>query len=68
MPQNWCCVLGNEANGISNAVVQACQRTVRIDMEPGVDSLSLPIAAGILLNGLRERETKNAASAEADEK
>lgn len=52
----WCCVFGNEANGISDAVIQACHATIRIDMANGVDSLSVQIAAGILLNGLRERE------------
>jgi tRNA G18 (ribose-2'-O)-methylase SpoU len=51
--------MGNEANGISNEVIQACQRTLRIDMVHGVDSLSVPIAAGILLNGLREREASD---------
>ena len=35
-----------------------CNYSLRIDMEPGVDSLSVPIAAGILLHGIRERENK----------
>jgi len=59
VPSSWCCVMGNEANGISKPVVDACQHTIRIEMEPGVDSLSVPVATGILLNGLRERERKN---------
>ena len=54
--KSWCCVLGNEANGISSSVVKACTHTIRIDMDPDVDSLSVPIAAGILLHGLKERE------------
>jgi tRNA G18 (ribose-2'-O)-methylase SpoU len=48
--------VGSEANGISPSVIQACDSTLRIDMAIGVDSLSVPIATGILLNGLRERE------------
>jgi tRNA G18 (ribose-2'-O)-methylase SpoU len=56
IPNRWCCVLGNESNGISPAVIRSCHHTIRIDMEEGVDSLSLPIATGILLHGLRERE------------
>jgi tRNA G18 (ribose-2'-O)-methylase SpoU len=55
VPDRWCCVVGNESNGISQAVVLSCHHTIRIDMDDGVDSLSLPIATGILLHGLRER-------------
>lgn len=53
---SWCCVLGNEGDGISSEVAEACTRRIRIDMEAGVDSLSVPIACGIILHGLRERE------------
>jgi tRNA G18 (ribose-2'-O)-methylase SpoU len=53
---SWCCVMGNEANGISKAVADGCTQRLRIQMEHGVDSLSVPIACGILLHGLRERE------------
>jgi hypothetical protein len=56
VPNAWCCVLGNEAKGIRPLVAEACHKRVRIDMAVGVDSLSVPIAAGILLHGLRERE------------
>eukprot|EP00592_Proboscia_alata_P015881 CAMPEP_0194397252 /NCGR_PEP_ID=MMETSP0174-20130528/125447_1 /TAXON_ID=216777 /ORGANISM="Proboscia alata, Strain PI-D3" /LENGTH=808 /DNA_ID=CAMNT_0039193419 /DNA_START=218 /DNA_END=2644 /DNA_ORIENTATION=+ len=55
--RGWCCVLGNEGNGIRSSVVKACDYRIRIGMAQGVDSLSLPVAAGILLHGLRERET-----------
>jgi tRNA G18 (ribose-2'-O)-methylase SpoU len=53
--------MGNEGNGISPPVLQACTHLLRIDMASGVDSLSVPIAAGILLHGLKEREACNAA-------
>lgn len=52
---SWCCVLGNEANGISQSVIDACTSTIRIDMDERVDSLSVPVAAGILLHGLKTR-------------
>eukprot|EP00592_Proboscia_alata_P028717 CAMPEP_0194447670 /NCGR_PEP_ID=MMETSP0176-20130528/129138_1 /TAXON_ID=216777 /ORGANISM="Proboscia alata, Strain PI-D3" /LENGTH=465 /DNA_ID=CAMNT_0039274551 /DNA_START=152 /DNA_END=1549 /DNA_ORIENTATION=- len=55
--RGWCCVLGNEGNGIRSSVAKACDFRIRIGMAQGVDSLSLPVAAGILLHGLRERET-----------
>jgi tRNA G18 (ribose-2'-O)-methylase SpoU len=54
--EKWCCVLGNEGTGISAQVRDVCRRHVRINMDSGVDSLSLPVATGILLNGLLERE------------
>ena len=50
--------MGNESTGISNDVIKACTHTIRINMEENVDSLSLPIATGILLHGLREREQR----------
>lgn len=50
--------MGNEANGITSDVVASCRYSIRIDMEQGVDSLSVPIATGILLHGIREREHK----------
>lgn len=52
----WCCVMGNEGNGVSKQVVKACSKRIRIDMVDGVDSLSVPIATGILLHGLRQKE------------
>jgi tRNA G18 (ribose-2'-O)-methylase SpoU len=56
IPNSWCCVMGNEANGISKHVIKACNHTIRIGMTLGVDSLSVPIATGILLHGLQEKE------------
>jgi tRNA G18 (ribose-2'-O)-methylase SpoU len=52
---SWMAVFGNEASGISKEVIGACNYTIRIDMDKEVDSLSLPIAAGILLHGLKEK-------------
>ena len=58
IPNRWCCVMGNESRGITSDVISMCNYSLRIDMEPGVDSLSVPIATGILLHGIRERENK----------
>lgn len=54
----WCCVMGNEANGLSNEVIEACHKKITIGTSEGVDSLSVQVAAGILLHGLHEREHK----------
>lgn len=59
VPRSWCCVMGNEGNGISKSVVRACCYRLRIGMSDTVDSLSVPIATGILLHGLRERESQD---------
>lgn len=57
VPRRWCCVVGNEGNGVSEPVIAACTHAITIEMDAGVDSLSLPVAAGILLHGLREKES-----------
>jgi tRNA G18 (ribose-2'-O)-methylase SpoU len=56
--RSWCCVLGNEGNGIRDIVIQECNKRVKIGMATGVDSLSLPIAAGILMHGLSAQTKK----------
>jgi len=54
----WCLVVGNEANGISSNVFQACRSSITIGTVSSVDSLSLPIATAVLLHGVKEREKK----------
>ncbi|KAL7537764.1 hypothetical protein ACHAXR_008045, partial [Thalassiosira sp. AJA248-18] len=44
--RSWCMVLGNEGHGIRDEVIRECEKRIRISMRGGVDSLSLPIAAG----------------------
>ena len=56
--RNWCCVLGNEGNGLTKEVAASCDHRLRIGMSEEVDSLSIGVAAGILLHGMREREQK----------
>jgi tRNA(Leu) C34 or U34 (ribose-2'-O)-methylase TrmL len=53
--RSWCCVLGNEANGITQEVVDECSHRLKVGMTKGVDSLSVAVAAGILLHGLVEK-------------
>lgn len=44
-----CLVLGNEGTGVSDAVRQACDRSIAIPMGGGVDSLNVGCAASVLL-------------------
>ncbi len=43
-------VFGNEPDGLSDAWVELCDWRVTIPMRPGVDSLNLAVAAGIILH------------------
>jgi tRNA G18 (ribose-2'-O)-methylase SpoU len=42
-------VFGNEADGLDEATMQACDRRVTIPMRRGVDSLNVAVATGIFL-------------------
>jgi tRNA G18 (ribose-2'-O)-methylase SpoU len=42
-------LLGNEAQGLDQATVAACDRRVTLPMREGVDSLNVAVAAGIFL-------------------
>lgn len=42
-------LLGNEAQGLPEEMVEMCQRKVTIPMELGTDSLNVAVAAGIVL-------------------
>jgi tRNA G18 (ribose-2'-O)-methylase SpoU len=46
-------LLGTEGSGLSAAALSLADRRVRIDMEAGVDSLNVSMAAGIALYALR---------------
>ena len=59
--ERWLCVVGSEANGISQPVQAACDYSVRIPMRTSVDSLSITTAAAIALARLREAGEAGAA-------
>lgn len=50
-------VLGGEDRGIRKLVREKCDGSVRIDMEPGVDSLNVGVASGIVAFHLRKSLT-----------
>jgi tRNA G18 (ribose-2'-O)-methylase SpoU len=49
-PQRIVLVLGNEAEGLSDAWLAACDRRVMIPMATAVDSLNVAVAAGVMLH------------------
>lgn len=48
-PQEFCLVIGNEANGVSEQVRAMCRATVKIPMRPTCESLNAGVSAGILM-------------------
>lgn len=48
-------VLGSEGDGLSNAVIESCDYTVKIPMSHGVDSLNVAAAAAVAFWELRIR-------------
>jgi TrmH family RNA methyltransferase len=53
-PTAW--VFGTEAHGLSDAVLRAADRRVRIPLAPGVDSLNVAVAAAVALWALGSGE------------
>ncbi len=59
MPGRLCLILGNEGLGISDPVLQACERTMSIPMEKGVDSLNVASASAAFLTEIvRQRRMR----------
>ena len=44
-----CAVIGNEGHGLSEAVIQACDRSVYIPMEADTESLNAGVAAALIM-------------------
>ncbi len=49
IPKKWVLLMGNEEEGIANDVMKECDMVVRIEMEPGVRSLNVSVAASIIM-------------------
>ncbi len=50
-------VMGSEEKGLRRLVRDTCDGSVRIEMEPGMESLNVSVAAGILAHALRNALT-----------
>ncbi len=48
-PKNYCLVIGNEANGVSDYIKNKADYTVSIPMQNGVESLNAGVSCGILM-------------------
>ena len=54
-----CIVFGSEGDGISPAVLEACDEAVAIPMPPTVDSLNVGAAAAVFLYEVNRQRGKN---------
>ncbi len=54
VPERVALVVSNEGAGLSSALARHVNRHVAIAMAPGVESLNVAVATGILLHGMRE--------------
>ncbi|HWP81366.1 MAG TPA: RNA methyltransferase [Bacteroidota bacterium] len=55
LTKDCCLVFGSEGEGISEAVVQACDEAVMIPMQRGVDSLNVASASAVALYEVRRQ-------------
>ncbi len=49
-PPRLALLVGSEGSGVSSRLLEVAHRTVSVPMSPGVDSLNVTVAAGILLH------------------
>ena len=47
-------ILGNEANGVSDTLIEISDAVLRIDISSDVESLNVGVASGIILSALRQ--------------
>lgn len=52
-PEKFCLAVGSEGRGLSQAVRERAEYTVRIPMDARTESLNAAVSAGILMYALR---------------
>jgi TrmH family RNA methyltransferase len=55
VPTKWVLLMGNEGEGLSQEVLDACDETVQIEMVPDVKSFNVGVAAAILMYQFKHR-------------
>ena len=55
IPSKWALLMGHEGKGISPEVLSACDEAVQIEMEPGIRSFNVGVAAAILMYQFKNR-------------
>ena len=52
VPDKWVLLMGHEGKGISNEILNICDKTVKIEMVQGVKSFNVSVAASIMMYSL----------------
>ena len=55
LPNKWVLLMGHEGKGISQEVLDACDKVVRIEMVEGIKSFNVGVAASILMYQFKQR-------------
>ena len=55
LPKKWVLLMGHEGKGISQDVLDACDKIVRIEMVEGIKSFNVGVAASILMYQFKQR-------------
>lgn len=55
LPKKWVLLMGHEGKGISQNVLDACDKVVRIEMVEGIKSFNVGVAASILMYQFKQR-------------
>ncbi len=55
LPKKWVLLMGHEGKGISQEVLDACDKVVRIEMVEGIKSFNVGVAASILMYQFKQR-------------
>jgi tRNA G18 (ribose-2'-O)-methylase SpoU len=55
VPKKWVLLMGHEGKGISEEILKNCDKTVRIEMEKGIKSFNVGVAASILMYQFRHQ-------------
>lgn len=55
VPQKWVLLMGHEGKGLSKEVLAACDEAVQIEMEPGIKSFNVGVAASIMMYQFKQK-------------
>jgi tRNA G18 (ribose-2'-O)-methylase SpoU len=59
IPDKWVLLMGHEQKGLSPDILDLCDETVMIEMEPEIKSFNVAIAASILMYQFKNRSLKS---------
>ena len=58
IPQKWVLLMGHEGNGISQEILDICDEVVTIEMQEGVKSFNVAVAASLMLYRFTRKKEK----------